>query len=468
MSKATNDLLSLDLESQAEGFEPTQKIPSRISSMVRHEPKEVKSENLLYNQKKRESSLRKADATVFEDARLTNRMLKTSKLINESLMAFGVLCISISLITKELEISEREQRKNHPDIHKSSISPVLTTWLGVGVSILMSILILLRKSLMHKLAFHRREKQSNDKGFWSAKLVVQCLLILMCPVPFFNGQYFVTFNQVVNKEIQYEFNDMLHMAQFFKTYYIFKYLIQESNFASNSSHRLCALYDVRHNNTLVIKCMMKETPLKFVTVTFLIGIFIFGYAIRLAELPLAFVESRSDAIDLSNYFSCCWTAVLTMTTVGYGEFYPRTTLGRLVTVICCLYGMVIVSLMVNFITQELQLTATQNRAFTSVQKLFKKDEIKDQFALILKKAGKFKVLKNRGDEAAKDRAKILYDIIGEQKKLSDRRLEYKGIQTVTGREAVLRSLDLLKGEVKELRTLMTTMTKDIDLFTKCK
>lgn len=96
--------------------------------------------------------------------------------------------------------------------------------------------------------------------------------------------------------------------------------------------------------------MMKEMPLKFISMIFMFGIIFFGYALRIAEAPLVLVDK---SIDLTDFFACCWTAMLTMTTVGYGDYYPRTTIGRIIMFFCCMYGMVVTSLMVSFVSQEL-------------------------------------------------------------------------------------------------------------------
>ncbi len=46
-----------------------------------------------------------------------------------------------------------------------------------------------------------------------------------------------------------------------------------------------------------------------------------------------------------------WMTVVTMTTVGYGDYTPKTQLGRLIGALCVSWGVLIVSVMVVVLTR---------------------------------------------------------------------------------------------------------------------
>ncbi len=53
-----------------------------------------------------------------------------------------------------------------------------------------------------------------------------------------------------------------------------------------------------------------------------------------------------SSIDFSNYANCIWYMIITMSTLGYGDYYARTVPGRLVSMLAAITGVFLVSIMV--------------------------------------------------------------------------------------------------------------------------
>ena len=74
-------------------------------------------------------------------------------------------------------------------------------------------------------------------------------------------------------------------------------------------------------------------------------------------------KSWSFNSDISNYNNAIWCMVVTMATVGYGDFVPRTMPGRVLGFVICMYGVTGVSLMVLTLQKLLTLNFKENRVF---------------------------------------------------------------------------------------------------------
>lgn len=96
-------------------------------------------------------------------------------------------------------------------------------------------------------------------------------------------------------------------------------------------------------------------------------IFLFGYALRICESPLARNDPASN--NLSLYSNTMWNIIITMTTVGYGDFFARTDLGRLIIFIVCIFGIFVISMMVVTLTNSLMATSLEGKAITVLERL---------------------------------------------------------------------------------------------------
>ena len=55
------------------------------------------------------------------------------------------------------------------------------------------------------------------------------------------------------------------------------------------------------------------------------------------------------------YENMAWMTVITMTSVGYGDFTPKTPFGMLIGALCVSWGVLIVSVMVVVLTNAFSL-----------------------------------------------------------------------------------------------------------------
>ena len=75
---------------------------------------------------------------------------------------------------------------------------------------------------------------------------------------------------------------------------------------------------------------------------FIVSIFSFAILFRVSEYKIY----EGEASITTMYINMFYMTVITMTSVGYGDFKPQSVLGRLTGTICVTWGVLIVSIMV--------------------------------------------------------------------------------------------------------------------------
>jgi voltage-gated potassium channel len=92
-----------------------------------------------------------------------------------------------------------------------------------------------------------------------------------------------------------------------------------------------------------------------------------GY-IMVSALIIFNVEPDS----FQNFFDAIYWATVSLTTVGYGDIYPVSTLGRVITMISSIFGIAIVALPAGIITAGYMTEINKMNALKDIQQ--KKDE----------------------------------------------------------------------------------------------
>jgi hypothetical protein len=94
-------------------------------------------------------------------------------------------------------------------------------------------------------------------------------------------------------------------------------------------------------------------------VSLVVSTLIFSYQLKIFDGPL----SHASGQDLNNLINSSWCVIVTLATIGYGEIYPKTFMGRVVGIIVSFWGVFIVSFFVVTLNNMLTFSANEEKAY---------------------------------------------------------------------------------------------------------
>jgi hypothetical protein len=97
-----------------------------------------------------------------------------------------------------------------------------------------------------------------------------------------------------------------------------------------------------------------------------------------------------------------WNSVITMTTVGYGEFFPNSYFGMLIAFIIVIGGLVFVGLFVVSLEALLTWRPGEEKAYELLKKLQIKEEITNQAGNIISMYMRISIMKKKNPINKKD------------------------------------------------------------------
>ena len=117
-----------------------------------------------------------------------------------------------------------------------------------------------------------------------------------------------------------------------------------------------------------LKSLMISRPFTVLLGSLIISLFVFSYLLRLFESPI----SEASGQDFSKFNNAMWNMVITLTSVGYGDFYPKTFWGRIVGTSICFWGVIITSLVVATSTNMLTFSTSEEKSYEMLVRIGKK------------------------------------------------------------------------------------------------
>ena len=203
----------------------------------------------------------------------------------------------------------------------------------------------------------------DQKKICSVNVLVEILVLLIFPIPWYDT--YVTESVSITDQngestLTYYLSDILMSIMFLRVWFIFRTWTNYSIHFNAYARNLCKQYGFQSNTSFILRCYFYDKPGQSFLFVFITSVFLLSYLTRIYELPF-FRGFGTDSSDLS-IFNALWLILMTITTVGYGDISPHTTVGKILCIIAALWGAFLISFLVVVATKLFDLSKTKLKA----------------------------------------------------------------------------------------------------------
>lgn len=209
-----------------------------------------------------------------------------------------------------------------------------------------------------------------------------------------HGKTFVLFQTYDEVYLNHSYNDILSLLLVAKIYIVVRAIINISTFSSPRATRLCYQNGFQHNLLYVVKCLLNESPLSAIAVNFVGMLMVFGYALKLSEGVL-FLYNPGLSTGFESYQNCFWCTFITMATVGYGDYYPKTLPGRAIILITAISGVLLSSLLIVSLSLYLEMIPSESKSHITLLRLGEQQHLAKEASTALTETVKVQQLVGR-------------------------------------------------------------------------
>ncbi len=236
---------------------------------------------------------------------------------------------------------------------------------------------------IHYFYLYRAAKyiSSIDNFFQSglfSNFIFDLIFSLIHPNLLFKNKYFTTSKKWNLLEVKYNINDFLLVIMLCRSYYFMKFIILYSNYYGARADRICKMMGKQSGYIFSFKCLLISKTLQTLIFITIFTCVIFAYILKIIEGPVYLLSNKNDnENNHMKYMNCFWTVLVTMTTVGYGDYFPKSVLGRFIMLNVIILGTFIMALNINNFQSKTELNEQDRNSLNLILRLEEKDEIKN-------------------------------------------------------------------------------------------
>ena len=416
-----------------------------------------------------------------EKNKLIKEMTQNLKYMDIFNFLLSISGFCIMLVDNEMLFRANQDLKETVSFIPLTDTNNILRFVNIGLTVPLIILLVCRQELAFRIAKESKYVRLNDQFKRSKMLVfalVEVAIHLIFSIPYRepNLCYYSAGRTVCNF-----YSDIVMLVAVLRFYLIFKVYYHFSQWKNTHSSEICDINMVESGVIFVFKCQLKKNPYRQLFTMFIGTILLMSYITRVFErayyntnpIITAMSDSTLGFQDYTNFLNVLWLTTVTMATVGFGDYFCKSHLGRFMSTIVAFQGILLVSLLLVSLDRTTKLNQFQAISYEFINKLQARELIRHHSAIVVADVLRVCAYKKRKRVLIERGKKLQGSVTREVQAQMDRQLEelefkIKDTMNKITREKIL-LMKLRQSLVQEfewpledlLRQLKSEMEKDI-------
>lgn len=227
-----------------------------------------------------------------------------------------------------------------------------------------------------------------DKKY-SLPLISEIILIIPQPLILFIDKC-ISCKIASSLSTQYELNEILATLMLLRIYFIADCFLYLSGYKTHTTYQICKMFcDSNTLDKFIIKTIFNIHPIFFIVSIGIIMLIIFTVLIHIYEQPISLNERKIEYIsdqnrseltsidDFTNYVGCFWCIIIAMTVIGYSDYIPLTSVGKIIIMMSTMTGIFLMSLLIVSIFRLLVVDDQHKNIILFMKRMELSDKIKE-------------------------------------------------------------------------------------------
>ena len=202
----------------------------------------------------------------------------------------------------------------------------------------------------------------------------ECFILIICDPPGLN--YFFT-GTMENFIFAFSLGSLICIISFFKSYIIIRVYSYFSRWMTDTAYSLANDAHVNGGLHFAFKSELKKRPYSILLFVLVISICMFGFSLRAFEYFAiekgfqygSFSGAGNDQDYLKDLQNSIWLIIITMTTVGYGDYTPSENYGRVICIIAYILGNLLVSITIVVLGIISEFSEEEKKAYNLIKRI---------------------------------------------------------------------------------------------------